>query len=149
MKSSTAVFMLLEFSANASVSKSLSLCREGKVCVFGCVCDPNAPPPPRGGSTANTISFTPQYILTLFHPLTPIVVTYSSLGLLKPRDITRTLTASPEKEVKSFEIPVLQAYCLQPSADTYRRWLLRGRWRTIQEKESSQGHSILSIIKSH
>lgn len=37
--------MLLEFSANASVSKSLSLCREGKVCVFGCVCDPNAPPP--------------------------------------------------------------------------------------------------------
>lgn len=149
MKSSTAVFMLLEFSANASVSKSLFLRRERKVCVwFGCVCDPNAPHS-RCGSTANTISFTPQYILTLFHPLAPIVVTYSSLGLLKLRDITRTLTASPEKEVKSFEIPVLQAYCLQPSADTYHRWLLRGRWRTIQENESSQGHSILSIIKSH
>lgn len=136
MKSSTAVFMLLEFSANASVSKSLSSRRERKVCVCLGVCV--TPMPPAGvGPTANTISFTSQYILTFFHPLAPIVVTYFSLGLLRPRDITRTLTASPEKEVKSFEIPVLQAYCQQPLADTHHRWLRWGGWRTVQER--SQG----------
>ena len=57
MKSSTAVFMLLEFSANASVSKSLSSRTERKVCVCLGVCV--TPMPPAGvGPTANTISFT-------------------------------------------------------------------------------------------
>ena len=146
MKSSTAVFMLLGFSANTSVSRSLSSRRERKVCVCLGVCVTPTPTPQVWVPLQILFFFTSQYTLTFFHPLAPIVVTYFSLCLLR---VTRTLAASPDKEVKSFETSVLQACWLQPSADTYRRWLRWGEWSAVQEKEPSQGHSVPSIIKFH
>lgn len=103
MKSSTAVFMLLEFSCQCLSARVCSYVERGRcVCGLG-VCVTPTPPTPGVGPLQILFLLHPS-TFWLFHPLAPIVVTYSSLGLLKLRDITRTLTASPEKEVKSFEI---------------------------------------------
>lgn len=112
MKSSTAVFMLLSSRPMLLSARVCSYRRGRCVCGLGVCVTPT--PPLQVWVHCKYYFFYTLVHSDSFSPSRPHCCHLFPLGLLKLRDITRTLTASPEKEVKSFSRSLFHDTALSP-----------------------------------